>query len=75
MSDMFISRVLEIYDFGNVREVCSNSDYPSGLGFAPDGSLLVVSQSERRVKRWTGTEFQDWADLTDIPSVHSVHVQ
>ncbi|MGF6958641.1 SMP-30/gluconolactonase/LRE family protein [Paraburkholderia youngii] len=66
VSDMFNSRVLEIYDSGYVREVCSMSDYPSGLGFAPDGSLLVVSQSERRVKRWTGAAFEQWADLTEI---------
>jgi sugar lactone lactonase YvrE len=37
-----------------VRTVCEVPGRPSGLGFAPDGSLLVVSILERALLRWDG---------------------
>ncbi len=37
-----------------VRTVCEVPGRPSGLGFAPDGSLLVVSMLERALLRWDG---------------------
>jgi sugar lactone lactonase YvrE len=36
---------------------------PSGLGFLPDGSLLIVSMLEREVLRWDGAELTVHADL------------
>jgi sugar lactone lactonase YvrE len=36
---------------------------PSGLGFLPDGSLLIVSMVEREVLRWDGTDLTVHADL------------
>ncbi len=39
---------------------------PSGLGFLPDGSLLVVSMREPQVLRWDGHEVTVHADLSGI---------
>jgi sugar lactone lactonase YvrE len=38
---------------------------PSGLGFRPDGSLLIVSADERKVLRYDGETTVEIADLTD----------
>jgi sugar lactone lactonase YvrE len=39
---------------------------PSGLGFRPDGSLLIVSARERLVLRYDGEDVTTIADLTDV---------
>ena len=37
---------------------------PSGLGWMPDGSMLVSSMTDRRVLRWDGTTLAEHADLS-----------
>lgn len=39
---------------------------PSGLGFRPDGSLLIVSAEDRQVLRYDGETVSPVADLTDL---------
>ena len=39
---------------------------PSGLGFLPDGSLLVVSMLEREILRWDGVDLTVHADLRPL---------
>jgi sugar lactone lactonase YvrE len=39
---------------------------PSGLGFRPDGSLLIVSTQDRQVLRYDGENVTSIADLTDV---------
>src|SRR5262245_31867348 len=39
---------------------------PSGLGFRPDGSLLIVSAEDRRVLRYDGETVVEIADLTGL---------
>ncbi len=41
-------------------------DFPSGLGWMPDGSLLVVFMKQRRVMREIGGELVVHADLRDL---------
>lgn len=65
-SDMFNHKVLTIDGSGNTSPICTVPNSPSGLGFAIDGSLLVVSQADRRVLRWTGSDLEEWADLSKI---------
>lgn len=65
-SDMFNHNVLSFDGSGNVTTVCSLPESPSGLGFAPDGSLLIVSQGSRRVLRWTGSRLEEWVDLSHV---------
>lgn len=38
---------------------------PSGLGFLPDGDLLIVSMLEPQVLRWNGSELRVHAELSD----------
>jgi sugar lactone lactonase YvrE len=37
---------------------------PSGLGFLPDGDLLIVSMLEAELLRWDGTDLTTYADFT-----------
>src|ERR1700746_1168844 len=39
---------------------------PSGLGFRPDGSLLIASTEDRHVLRYDGETVVTIADLTDL---------
>jgi sugar lactone lactonase YvrE len=39
---------------------------PSGLGFLPDGTLLIVSMLEREVLRWDGRDLGVHADLRPL---------
>jgi sugar lactone lactonase YvrE len=40
--------------------------FPSGLGFRPDGSLLIASTEDRQVLRYDGETVVTIADLTDL---------
>lgn len=67
VSDFYSSRVLEFRpgpDGGHdAREVCEVPGRPSGLGFAPDGSLWIVSMLQRAVVRWDGSALTHVADF------------
>src|ERR1700749_4083221 len=39
---------------------------PSGLGFRPDGSLLIVSTEHRQLLRYDGETVDTVADLSDV---------
>jgi sugar lactone lactonase YvrE len=39
---------------------------PSGLGFLPDGDLLIVSMLEREILRWNQSEITLHADISDL---------
>ena len=51
VSDFYRERVLAVAPDGQAEEVLHVPGRPSGLGWMPDGSLLVVSQRDRRVLR------------------------
>ena len=67
VSDFYTERVLSFEpqsDGSHVQHViCSVPGRPSGLGFSPDGDLLVVSMLERAVKRWDGTALTTFAEF------------
>jgi sugar lactone lactonase YvrE len=63
-SDMHGEAVNTVNMQGHVETVVQLSGRrPSGLGFLPDGSLLVVSMLEPEVLRWDGRELTVHADL------------
>lgn len=43
---------------------------PSGLGFRPDGSLLIVSAEDRKVLRYDGETVETLADLAELTPVN-----
>jgi sugar lactone lactonase YvrE len=62
-SDFYMHRVIR-WDGGTFRTVCEVSGQPSGLGFTPDGDLLVVSMLDRRLLRLRAGVLEVVADLT-----------
>ncbi len=70
LSDMHDHRVLRIAADGTRETVCEVPHWPSGLGWLPDGDLLVVSMTDRRVLRFDGTQLQTHSDLGSLASFH-----
>lgn len=73
VSDMHAHQVLRIDTSGpsaTADPVCEVPAWPSGLGWLPDGDLLVVSMTDRRVLRWDGERLHLHADLAELASFH-----
>ena len=52
-SDLYAHAVKSVSLSGDVRTECTIDDRPSGLGWMPDGSMLIVSMTKRQVLRRT----------------------
>lgn len=64
-SDFYSSRVCSVSLEGDLRTELEVEGRPSGLGWMPDGSLLVVRMELREVwRRWPDGRFERHADLT-----------
>lgn len=64
-SDFYSSRVCSVSLAGDLRTELELEGRPSGLGWMPDGSLLVVRMELREVwRRWPDGRFERHADLT-----------
>ncbi|HUY27855.1 MAG TPA: SMP-30/gluconolactonase/LRE family protein [Candidatus Binataceae bacterium] len=50
-SDMHAGRVMTVDLEGRTSVVCEAPNNPSGLGWLPDGSLLIVSMADRKLMR------------------------
>ncbi|WP_309622048.1 SMP-30/gluconolactonase/LRE family protein [Novosphingobium sp.] len=70
-SDFYAHRVASVGLDGDLRTELELDGQPSGLGWMPDGSLLVVRMELRQVwRRWPDGRFEIHADLAD----HSAHL-
>lgn len=65
-SDFYDHAVKSMDATGRVRVEHRFDDQPSGLGWLPDGRLLVVSMRERKVLRQEGDGFVLHADLSGL---------
>lgn len=71
-SDFYQHGVYAVDETGN-REVMvefAGDAQPSGLGWMPDGSLLIVSMVDRKVMRWADGSLTEHADLGHIATFH-----
>jgi sugar lactone lactonase YvrE len=66
LSDIASGRVVAVSEGGVARDVVDVPGRPSGLGFLPDGRLLVVSMVEKVLFAWDGTELTRYADLSGL---------
>ena len=67
-SDMDNKTVLRADLRGEVKPILTVDAIPSGLGWLPDGSLLVVSMSDRRLLRLDDLGVTEVADLAGLAS-------
>ena len=63
-SDFYDHAVHAVDLDGNDERVVEVAQQPSGLGWMPDGSMLVVSMLDRAVLRWDGRTLSPHADLS-----------
>jgi len=64
-SDFYDHAVHAIDLDGNDERLFEVPGQPSGLGWMPDGTLLVSSMTDRRVLRWDGSSLTEHANLTE----------
>ena len=65
-SDFYERRVSRVTPDGQVEPVVDVPGQPSGLGWLPDGRLLVVSMNDRRLLRLDGRSLVEVADLSGL---------
>ncbi|HTO51923.1 MAG TPA: SMP-30/gluconolactonase/LRE family protein [Myxococcota bacterium] len=70
-SDMHAKRVLRTGMDGRVETVVEVPERPSGLGWTPDGRLLIVSMQDRSLLRLDPTGLTRVADLSHIAGFHT----
>ena len=70
-SDFYAKAVKSVSLSGDVRIEFEIDDRPSGLGWMPDGSMLIVSMTKRQVlRRSPGGEIKLHADLGHVATFH-----
>ena len=63
VSDMWGFKAYAVGMDGSREELFALPERPSGLGFLPDGTPLVVSMANRKVLKWVGGKLEVHADL------------
>jgi sugar lactone lactonase YvrE len=66
LSDMLDHRVIRMSEDGHVTPVAVLATRPAGLGWLPDGRLLVVSMETRRVLTVEGQAVTEFSDLSRL---------
>ena len=70
VSDFYRRTVSRVTPEGQETVVLEVENQPSGLGWLPDGSLLVVSMKDHRLLRLSDGEVSVHADLSDVCGGH-----
>ena len=71
LSDMHAQQVIRAAPGGAFEIILTMSDdQPSGLGWLPDGRLIIVSMRKRHLLSWDGKETSRYADLSHLASWH-----
>ncbi len=69
-SDMHAGRVIAVQMDGRAETIVEVEADPSGLGWLPDGRLLVVSMQDRRLLRLDPEGLAEVADLSSLASYY-----
>jgi sugar lactone lactonase YvrE len=69
-SDFYSHAVYSVDLAGICEKMLDVPNQPSGLGWLPNGDLLVVSMKDRKVMRWDGASLSIHADLGHLASFH-----
>lgn len=66
LADVFAKQVVAVGLDGTSEVVVELDDHPSGLGWLPDGRMLVVSMLEQKLLRLEDEKLVEHADLSDL---------
>lgn len=70
-SDFFDRAVKSVDEAGAVRTELEIDDHPSGLGWLPDGRMLVVAMHRRQLLRVDADGVKVHADLSGVATYHA----
>ncbi|MFI7275692.1 SMP-30/gluconolactonase/LRE family protein [Streptomyces sp. NPDC049879] len=71
VSDFYTERVLAVEPSGATQVVAAVPQQPSGLGWLPDGRMLIVSMRDRKLlRREHSGELAEHADLSAFSDTH-----
>jgi sugar lactone lactonase YvrE len=70
VSDFYQHHVLRVSPDGTTTTVIDVPGQPSGLGWLPDGSLVVSSMKDRKVLRYAAGQLTTYADLSAVSRGH-----
>jgi sugar lactone lactonase YvrE len=66
VTDGPVRRVLNLTLAGTAETVCEIDDIPGGLGFLPDGDMIVVGMFQRKLLRHARGRVERYADLANV---------
>jgi sugar lactone lactonase YvrE len=69
-TDQHAGAVCQLSDQDRLELFAATEDRPGGLGWLPDGSLLVVYMTQRRLMRRGDKGWALYADLSELASYH-----
>jgi len=69
-SDMHAHKVLSVDLDGHVQTIAEVPTWPSGLGWLPDGRMLIVSMTDRKLLRLDPDGLKTHADLDQLASFY-----
>jgi sugar lactone lactonase YvrE len=69
-SDMHAHQVRTVDLEGRAEDVVTVPAWPSGLGWLPDDSLLIVSMTDRKLLRYSSGEIRVHADISKLASYY-----
>lgn len=69
-SDQHAGRVIAVRPHGSVETIVEVRNGPSGLGWLPDGRLLIVSMRDRKLLRFDPEGLTEVADLSELATWH-----
>ena len=65
-SDFYVHQVRTVDESGRTETIVEVPGQPSGLGWRPDGTMLIVSMTDRRLMRFAGGKLTVEAELGGI---------
>ena len=69
-SDFYTHEVQRVDMMGHRSTVVTVHGQPSGLGWLPDGRLMLVSMTDRKLMRLDGSQLTQVADLSELAPFH-----
>jgi carbohydrate kinase (thermoresistant glucokinase family) len=69
-TDQHAQQIIRVNQQGESEVLAKLDDLPGGLGWLPDGRLLVVSMTRRQILVLEDGELHLYADLSDLASFH-----
>ena len=69
-SDMHALKVKTVDLNGRAEDIAEVTTWPSGLGWLPDGRLLIVSMTDRKLLRLENGQLKTHADISKLASFH-----